>query len=97
MCSVGFGAGKVIKLNVGYVLNVYAETQPSIYRAGWRAELSGLYGHQTTIPADYKQLEFLSAAAMRIVTRDIPYPFLYSRRVSMLLRIAVSARRVRDQ
>ena len=26
---VGFGAGKVIKLDGGYVLNVYAETQPS--------------------------------------------------------------------
>jgi hypothetical protein len=31
---VGFGAGKVIKLNGGYVLNVYAEAQPSVYRAG---------------------------------------------------------------
>jgi hypothetical protein len=31
---VGFGAGKVIKLDGGYVLNVYAEAQPSVYRAG---------------------------------------------------------------
>jgi hypothetical protein len=31
---VGLGAGKVIKLDAGYVLNVYAEAQPSIYRAG---------------------------------------------------------------
>jgi hypothetical protein len=31
---VGFGAGKVIKLNGGYTLNVYAEAQPSVYRAG---------------------------------------------------------------
>jgi hypothetical protein len=30
----GLGAGKVIKLNAGYVLNVYAEAQPSVYRAG---------------------------------------------------------------
>jgi hypothetical protein len=31
---VGFGAGKVIKLNGGYVLNVYAEVQPTVYRSG---------------------------------------------------------------
>jgi hypothetical protein len=31
---LGLGAGKVIKLNGGYVLNVYAEAQPSVYRAG---------------------------------------------------------------
>ena len=31
---VGFGAGKVIKLDGGYVLNVYAEAQPSLYRSG---------------------------------------------------------------
>jgi hypothetical protein len=31
---VGFGAGKVIKLDGGYVLNVYAEAQPSVYRTG---------------------------------------------------------------
>jgi hypothetical protein len=31
---IGLGAGKVIKLNGGYVLNVYAEAQPSVYRAG---------------------------------------------------------------
>jgi hypothetical protein len=31
---VGVGAGKVIKLDGGYVLNVYAEAQPSVYRAG---------------------------------------------------------------
>jgi hypothetical protein len=31
---VGFGGGKVIKLDGGYVLNVFAEAQPSIYRAG---------------------------------------------------------------
>jgi hypothetical protein len=31
---IGFGAGKVIKLDGGYVLNVYAEAQPSVYRAG---------------------------------------------------------------
>jgi hypothetical protein len=31
---IGFGAGKVIKLSGGYVLNVYAEAQPSVYREG---------------------------------------------------------------
>jgi hypothetical protein len=31
---VGFGVGKVIKLDGGYVMNVYAEAQPSVYRAG---------------------------------------------------------------
>ena len=31
---IGFGVGKVIKLDGGYVLNVYAEAQPSVYRAG---------------------------------------------------------------
>jgi hypothetical protein len=31
---IGFGAGKVIKLAGGYVLNVYAEAQPTVYRAG---------------------------------------------------------------
>jgi hypothetical protein len=31
---VGFGGGKVFKLDGGYVLNVFAEAQPSIYRAG---------------------------------------------------------------
>jgi hypothetical protein len=31
---IGFGAGKVIKLDGGYVLNVYAEAQPSVYRSG---------------------------------------------------------------
>jgi hypothetical protein len=31
---IGLGAGKVIKLNAGYVLNVYAEAQPSVYRTG---------------------------------------------------------------
>ena len=31
---VGFGVGKVIKLDAGYVLNVYAEAQPSVYRSG---------------------------------------------------------------
>jgi hypothetical protein len=31
---IGFGVGKVIKLNGGYVLNVYAEAQPSVYRIG---------------------------------------------------------------
>jgi hypothetical protein len=31
---LGLGAGKVIKLNGGYVLNVYVEAQPSVYRAG---------------------------------------------------------------
>jgi hypothetical protein len=31
---VGVGIGKVIKLNGGYVLNVYVEAQPSVYRAG---------------------------------------------------------------
>ena len=28
---VGLGAGKVIKLDGGYVLNVYAEAQPSVF------------------------------------------------------------------
>jgi hypothetical protein len=31
---IGVGVGKVIKLNGGYVLNVYAEAQPSVYRIG---------------------------------------------------------------
>jgi hypothetical protein len=31
---VGIGIGKVIKLDGGYVLNVYAEAEPSIYRVG---------------------------------------------------------------
>jgi hypothetical protein len=31
---IGIGVGKVIKLNAGYVLNVYAEAQPSVYRVG---------------------------------------------------------------
>jgi hypothetical protein len=31
---VGFGVGKVIKLSGGYVLNVYAEAQPSVYHSG---------------------------------------------------------------
>ncbi len=31
---VGFGVGKVIKFRGGYVLNVYAEAQPSVYHSG---------------------------------------------------------------
>jgi hypothetical protein len=31
---VGLGGGKVIKLDGGYVLNIFAEAQPSVYRAG---------------------------------------------------------------
>jgi hypothetical protein len=31
---VGFGAGKVIKLDHGYTLNIYFEAQPSVHRAG---------------------------------------------------------------
>jgi len=31
---VGFGVGKVIKLEGGYVANVYAEAQPSVYTYG---------------------------------------------------------------
>jgi hypothetical protein len=31
---IGIGVGKVIKLNGGYVLNLYAEAQPSAYRSG---------------------------------------------------------------
>jgi hypothetical protein len=31
---VGFGFGNVLNLNSGFTLNVYAEVQPSLYRAG---------------------------------------------------------------
>jgi hypothetical protein len=31
---IGFGLGKVMQLDDGYTLNVYAEAQPSIYRSG---------------------------------------------------------------
>jgi hypothetical protein len=31
---VGLGLGKVIQLDGGYTLNIYAEAQPSLYRSG---------------------------------------------------------------
>jgi hypothetical protein len=31
---VGLGVGKVIPLDGGYTLNIYAEAQPSLYRSG---------------------------------------------------------------
>jgi hypothetical protein len=48
---IGFGVGKVIQLHGGYTLNVYAEAQPSVDRAGEGAPKFQVYtGIQVQFP-----------------------------------------------
>ena len=51
---IGFGLGKVIQLDGGYTLNVYAEAQPSVYRSGAGAPNLQLYtGIQIQFPTSF--------------------------------------------
>ena len=51
---VGLGPGKVIQLDGGYTLNIYAEVQPSIYRTGPGAPNYQIFtGIQLQLPASF--------------------------------------------
>jgi len=51
---VGFGPGKVIQLDGGYTLNIYAEVQPSLYRTGLGAPNYQIFtGVQLQFPASF--------------------------------------------
>ena len=51
---VGLGPGKVIQLDGGYTLNIYAEVQPSLYRTGVGAPNYQIFtGIQLQLPASF--------------------------------------------
>jgi len=51
---VGLGPGKVIQLDGGYTLNIYAEVQPSLYRSGLGAPNYQIFtGIQLQLPASF--------------------------------------------
>jgi hypothetical protein len=51
---VGLGPGKVIQLDGGYTLNIYAEVQPSLYRTGLGAPNYQIFtGIQLQFPASF--------------------------------------------